>query len=291
MAHPTISVVIPAYNAARFLERTLASILGQTFADWDAVIVNDGSTDATESVAKAFAAQDARFRVVSIPNGGVSNARNVGFSYTEGSYVAFLDADDELLPDNFTRKLARFEADPDLGLVHCDMRVVDEHSEPTGKIESGKEGWVLRDLLLWNGCVIPAPSSALLRRDVVEVVGGFSTQLSTASDQEFFFRVAAKFKIGREPEPLGLYRIHSQNMHSNIPLNERDHRLVYKLAAEYGLFGSGSFRRYAQARMLLIQAGNWWKLGNNRMRGARLVVEAFWHSPRALVERVAGKIF
>ena len=93
-----ISVIIPAYNEQRFLATCLDSLLGQTYTDWEAVIVNDGSTDSTAEIADRYAVGDRRFHVITIPNSGQATARNAAFSHIHGEWVAFLDADDAFTP-------------------------------------------------------------------------------------------------------------------------------------------------------------------------------------------------
>jgi glycosyltransferase involved in cell wall biosynthesis len=95
---PAFSVIIPAYNAARFIERCLRSLQVQTFPDWEAICVDDGSKDSTGGILDRFAAEDSRFRVLHKPNGGVGAARNDAMSMAEGEYVLFLDSDDFLHP-------------------------------------------------------------------------------------------------------------------------------------------------------------------------------------------------
>lgn len=98
MSVPAVSVVVPAFNAAEFLEECLESVARQSLADLEVLVVDDGSTDATASIASRFAAADSRFRVVTIPNGGVSRARNVGIDAAQGEWLSFVDADDVLHP-------------------------------------------------------------------------------------------------------------------------------------------------------------------------------------------------
>lgn len=99
MKIPTISIILPAYNAQNTLEKAIASVQGQTFTDWELLVVNDGSTDNTRSLAERYAGQDARIRVITQPNGGRSAARNTGLAHARGEYMAFLDADDMFLPN------------------------------------------------------------------------------------------------------------------------------------------------------------------------------------------------
>lgn len=88
------SIVIPLYNKEKFISETLESVINQTFFDYEVVIVDDSSTDKSLSIAKSFAEKDKRFKVLTVPNGGVSKARNYGIQYSKGEYICFLDADD-----------------------------------------------------------------------------------------------------------------------------------------------------------------------------------------------------
>src|SRR6266481_2960226 len=98
---PLTSVVIPAYNAELFLERTLRSALRQTHSNLEVIVVDDGSTDKTRVIAEAAAAIDDRVRIISVPNGGVAKSRNIGIAEANGEFVAFLDADDLWHPAKF----------------------------------------------------------------------------------------------------------------------------------------------------------------------------------------------
>lgn len=270
---PKVTIVIPGYNPVVYLPETMESVLNQTVTDLELIVVNDGSTDETLEVAKGYET-DPRVTVIDQKNQGVSVARNRGFKASKGAYIAFLDADDVWLPNNLEAKLKKFDEDPDIGLVHTDVAIIDGNSRRTGEVKSGKEGYILDDLLLWNGDCIPAPSSILVKREAVEKVGGFDPQLSYGADQDFFFRVAAEYKIGRVPEPLGLYRVHGSNMSLNIEMLEHDSLLNYRLARERGLFANEKLRRKAYAKMYRILAGSWWKNAKNRRRGLYFAIKA-----------------
>ncbi len=97
-----VSIVIPAYNAAPFLRECLDSVRAQSFTDWEAVVVDDGSTDSTPGIAQAYADADSRFRLLRKPNGGLSSARNHGVAHSTGEWVTFLDSDDRLEPHALT---------------------------------------------------------------------------------------------------------------------------------------------------------------------------------------------
>lgn len=283
-----ITIVIPAYNASEFISETINSVLNQTLESIEVIVVNDGSIDNTEKVVSGFS--DDRIRLISIKNKGVSNARNVGYSEAKGSYVAFLDADDVWLQDNLESKLQLLEDHPSVGLVHSDGEVIDKESKPTGEIKSGKSGNLLESLLLWDGTNIPAPSSILVRKNVIEKVGGFDTRLSTAADQEFFFRVANIFEIARVEKVTWNYRVHDLNMHQNIMHMEKDHIRAYQIAHENGLFKSRAFRSRCFARMYFILAGSWWVNRSKHPRTFVNLCKSFFAHPITFFRLLLDKV-
>ncbi len=101
-----ISVIIPAYNAQAYLRECLESVLAQSFSDWEAIIVNDGSTDSTREIAAGFTVRDSRFRSCLHPNGGLSSARNTGIAKPAAQWFTYLDSDDTLYPDALARLMA-----------------------------------------------------------------------------------------------------------------------------------------------------------------------------------------
>lgn len=287
---PLVSVIIPAYKAAPYIEETIRGVLSQTHQNWELIIVDDGSPDDQSAVIEPLAQADARISYLHQKNSGVSVARNNGFAHSKGAFVAFLDADDTWLPSNLSKKLERFAQEPELGLVHSDLAIMDGASRLTGETKSGKEGHILRDLLAWNGTCIPTPSSILVKREVVERVGGFDPALSNAADQEFFFRVAHAYPVGRVPQVTWHYRVHHNNMHSNIALMERDALLAYQRAEEHGLFESKDFRDQCFANMYLIVGASWWGDGGNRSKGLEYLWKALRTHPSTVLRKLKQKI-
>lgn len=105
-SRPLVSVIVPIFNAEKFLGYCLNSLVRQTYTNWQAILIDDGSTDRSREIAHRFARLDSRFRVISIPNGGVSHARNVGLEYAEGAFLHFLDSDDVLAAETLERQVA-----------------------------------------------------------------------------------------------------------------------------------------------------------------------------------------
>lgn len=291
MKETLVSVIIPAYKAEKYIEETINSVLAQTHVHFELIIVDDGSPDNQSKIIEPLVASDKRIQYIKQENGGVSSARNHGYRLSKGDYLAFLDADDCWLPDNLEKKLAKFASDSDFGLVHSDAQIIDGDSKETADVLNGKEGWLLNDLLAWEGTCIPAPSSILVKREVIEKVGDFCLKLSNAADQEFFFRVAKEYKIGRIAEPLWRYRVHSNNMHSNIALMEKDAIMAYNCAKENKLFHSKAFERYCFAKMYKIVGASWWGDGKNKTKGLYFILKSFLLNPAVISKSIINKIY
>src|SRR5690625_3525723 len=161
---PTVTVVIPTYNRAHVVHRAIDSVLGQTFADFELIVVDDGSTDGTEAVLSTYT--DPRIRyLVQLVNRGVSAARNRGIKEARGEFVAFLDSDDEWFPEKLERQVNRFKRAPDnVGLVYCGVETVGRPSGPW-IYEPAHRGDIYNKLLERN--VIHTGSGAMIRRSVV----------------------------------------------------------------------------------------------------------------------------
>lgn len=190
-----VSVIIPTYNRRDLLPRALDSVLAQTVPVDEIIVIDDGSTDGTDDMLRARCGD--RVRYVWQPNAGVSAARNHGLRLAQGRYLALLDSDDLWLPTKTELQVAFLDTHPDFGMVVCDVERVDSdyrHIDVFRRRDTLREdGWVLR-WVLHNPAL--APASVLMRREVVEQLGGFDEGLRTAEDLEFHLRVARHWKIG-----------------------------------------------------------------------------------------------
>jgi glycosyltransferase involved in cell wall biosynthesis len=206
---PKVSTVVAVYNGASTVERALRSIFAQTFTDNEVVVVNDGSTDDTASV---LARYGDRIRVVTQPNRGLSAARNAGVRASAGEYVAFLDDDDEWMPEKLARCVPILDADQDCGLVYTFALKVDPQgaamASPDAR-EDGIESPTMKELLArpWN----VVPSQFVVRRGVFERCGGFHEQFITSCEDLYFllsareyghFRCVAEPLLRKETRPL-----------------------------------------------------------------------------------------
>lgn len=282
---PLVSVIIPAYNCERFISETIESVINQTFRDFELLIIDDGSTDGQKKIIDQFVARDVRVKYIYQKNQGVSAARNNGFKQSQGKFIAFLDSDDVWLPENLQLKLNKFGSG-NVGLVHSDASIINESSEKMESTLSGMEGDLLDSLLLWDGTQIPGPSSILIKREVINAIGLFDENLSTAADKDFFFRVAAQFKIGRVRQVTWQYRMHLDNMHKNLVIMEEDVLFLYQKARYLKLFHSKAFERKCFSAMYLILAATWAGDGNNLKRSFLFVWQAIKCDPRVIFKVV-----
>jgi|SRR5579859_1363881 len=291
MKSPLASVVIPVYNGDKLIQETIDSVLQQTYGNFEILIIDDGSTDNVRARIEKIELTDNRIKYYRQENSGVSSARNLGFNLSRGSLLAFLDADDVWLSNNLLKKVEKI-SQGDFGLVHSDGQLINADSIPIGEVMTGREGFLVDQLLAWRETQVPGPSSILVRREVIEKVGLFDTNLSTSADHDFFIRVASQFRIGRISEVTWQYRIHGSNMHKNIPVMQKDVLYLYKKMSGLKFFRSHWFEQRCFANMYLILAASWAGDGHNILKGLQFGLKAIFAHPGAVVkilERILKK--
>lgn len=197
----TISVIIPTYNRASKLHKSIASVLAQTYTDFELLIVDDGSADDTDKVVASF--HDDRIRYIKLAqNGGASAARNEGIRLAEGEWVAFHDSDDVWRPEKLEKQMEYVKRNPDFGMVYCAYLMNVEQKKimvPNATWNGELEGDLFADLLVRNS--VGAPTMMIQKR-VLEEIGGFDTSLKSLEDWDLALRIAEKYKIGYVPEIL-----------------------------------------------------------------------------------------
>jgi glycosyltransferase involved in cell wall biosynthesis len=223
---PTVSICIPAYNAARFLPRAIDSALAQEFEDIEVVVVDNASTDGTREVCERY--DDPRFRYEYEATPGQSPAWNRCVAEATGTYVILLHADDELAPQFLTRATGVLDANDDVGLVNCAVDHIDENGAPLehqALFESDvvdRDELVLRRLLL-TGCVIN-PAGVLVRREAYGSLGGFTDQVVWGVDWHMWIRIAMTWAVAYVAEPLARYRQHTASGTSGVVTSARNGR-------------------------------------------------------------------
>jgi glycosyltransferase involved in cell wall biosynthesis len=210
---PTISVVIPAYNAEGTILETVASVLQQTFSDFELIVIDDGSKDRTVELLQSI--KDERLKVFSYENGGLPVARNRGLSRSTGECIAFVDADDLWAPDKLELQLAALQQHPEAGVAYSWTSIIDEQGKPLyDNAPSLFEGNVYAQLLI--GDFIYSGSNTLIRREAIESVGGFDPVLKSCEDWDCWLRLAAHWPFVVVPKHQILYRRSSGAMSSKV---------------------------------------------------------------------------
>jgi glycosyltransferase involved in cell wall biosynthesis len=257
-----VSVVIPAYNADRFIAATLDSVLAQTFTAFEVIVVNDGSTDQTQAIVESYVERDDRIRLINQPNQGISATRQRGQTASQGDFIAFLDADDLWLPQNLETHLRHFAAHPKLGISFGRVEFMELDGTPTGKYSTGRMQQVDPAHLFYEN-LLTTTSNAIVRRAVFEQVGSFDVDLCGTEDQEFFLRTRCYgWQVEGVDAVLVRYRITAGGLSSRLDqleadwLRFSDKVKVYApgIVAQHGAKSRAYFLRYIARRSLRVSA-------------------------------------
>ena len=211
MQFPLISIVIPVYNGERYLLETLESVFLQTYAPFEVIVVDDGSTDASASIAQSFS----RVRYVHQQNSGNAAARNTGIDAAKGSLIAFIDQDDLWLPDKLRRHMMYMAAKPQ---VCYTLARFEYFLEPGIQ----KPAWC-RDELLAGSHIDYSPGSLMARKSVFEIIGRFNTDFTSGNDSDWFFRANdKKIPMAVLPNVLLRRRIHKLNQSAEVSRSHKE---------------------------------------------------------------------
>ena len=200
---PSVSVVIPTYNYARFVGRAIDSALAQTATPAEIIVIDDGSTDETPQVLDRYAGRVTTLRQA---NSGVSATRNVGISMARGDLVALLDSDDVWRPTKLERQLELLSRHPECGAIGCGVEVVGPEGIPLRFMDfvdaAGSPEDRLRAFALRQRWVGGSSSGALIPRQVLTQIGGFDETLEAAEDWDLWLRISVAYPVRNVREPL-----------------------------------------------------------------------------------------
>jgi glycosyltransferase involved in cell wall biosynthesis len=214
-----VTVIIPVYKVEKYIGAAVSSVLAQTYQNWELLIVDDGSPDASIAICQQF--RDPRIRIIQQRNCGVSAARNTGIRHAQGEVLAFLDGDDLWQPQKLEKHLAHLASSPAVGVSFSRSAFIDESGNLLGtymmpKLKDITPSYLLIDSVVGNG------SAAVIRREVIEdsAMQGccFDEQLHHAEDLEYWLRIAIQtsWQVEGIPEALTLYRVNPQGASNNF---------------------------------------------------------------------------
>jgi glycosyltransferase involved in cell wall biosynthesis len=217
---PLVAVIIPTFNRAGLLERAVNSVLGQTFGNFEAVVVDDGSTDGTAGL-PIFKKNDPRLCSIGLPeNRGVSHARNAGVRATSAPWLAFLDSDDEWLPEKLEKQVRWTLSHPDMHIVQTrEIWIRRGRRVNPPKTHEKSDGDLFAASL--ERCMV-TPSSVMLRRTIFDEAGGFSESLPACEDYDLWLKVTCRYRVGLIDEHLlKRYGGRSDQLSATVPVLDR----------------------------------------------------------------------
>jgi glycosyltransferase involved in cell wall biosynthesis len=223
-----VSVVMPAYNAEAYLDEAVTSILGQTFRDFEFIIINDGSTDDTASILDKYEKSDSRIRVYHQENQGMIAALNRGCCLARGKYIARMDADDVSFPARLEKQLEYIERDQKIGILGTWIHNIDKNGVVRGTWRPPTNSKMLKWTLFFGVCV--AHPSVVMRRDLMTQLKFYRPDAAHVEDVDLWFRASSLTEFGNVPEVLLKYRIWTGSTHQR-GLEVRSDRHVQLLAS------------------------------------------------------------
>ena len=258
---PTVSIIIPNYNHARYVSDAIQSVLHQAYPDYEIIVVDDGSKDNSREIINGFGD---RVRAIFQHNQGLSAARNTGITAAQGKYIGVLDADDLYEPDFLATLVPLLESQPDAGGIYCGYRFVDDANTPLPQVEARD---VPPEKLFWalvDGNFL-VPESMFVRKECYDRVGLFDPSLRALEDLDMWLRITKQFKVIHTTKVLTRHRILAGSM-STDPTRQYQNRLsVVKkhFGAEPGPRGVWSVdQRRAYGRAYLTSAVEYLQVHN-----------------------------
>jgi glycosyltransferase involved in cell wall biosynthesis len=257
---PAVSVIIPTYNRAALLRRSVESVLNQSFRDFEVIIVDDASTDETVEVVKLF--EDGRIKYLRREKrGGEAAARNTGIAHATGKYIASHDSDDEWMPQKLAKQMRIFEGSSEgIGVVYTGFWRIEGNRKtylPPSRIDK-KEGRIHRELLRGNFVGTP---TTVVKRECFEKSGCFDERLRHLVDWEMWIRISERYHFMCVNEPLVI----SQRMRDSVSTNE------FALIEAHEYILKKHFNKFADYREILAGEeywiGNLWCQIGNKRRG------------------------
>ena len=262
---PTISVLMSVYNGERYLAEAMDSIIGQTFRDFELIVIDDGSKDSSPAMLRDYAKRDPRVKVTVRENKGLTITLNEAFAQSRGKYLARMDCDDVALPTRFEKQLAFLNANPDVvcaggyfQLIDGAGRLLTTLSVPTSDAE------VQAKLLVGHNSI--THPCAMIRRTAMERARGYDTRFKTSQDLDLWLRLGEIGKLANVPHPILKFRLHE----SSVSETKREQqRQMGRLACEEAWKRRGlSDVRY--------EAGEPWRPGKDRASQHRFALQYGW---------------
>jgi glycosyltransferase involved in cell wall biosynthesis len=235
MAEPLVSILLPVFNAERYLRDALGSMQAQSFDDWEMICIDDGSRDGSPQILDALAEREPRARIIHQPNQGLVRTLNTGIGLARGSLICRMDADDIALPDRLTRQVAFLRDHPEHIAVGGAILKIDADSDPLGVERLPTEHADIEHALLHRQTGLFHPTT-LIRTSALSAVGGYREEYEWVEDHDLWLRLAQRGRLGNLNELVLCYRLHAGSVCWQRSAVQRE-RMTRLLSEAYGLRG------------------------------------------------------
>lgn len=257
---PLVSVIMPAYNTARYIREAIDSVLDQDYGNKELIVIDDGSTDGTLDILRSYGD---RLQLITQQNQGSAVARNAGLAAARGDYIAFLDSDDAWLPGKLSLQVRYLQDHPDIGMIYARWQVW--KPDATGRfapatsvaetlmtdgmpavpgIVDEQSGWLYNRLLFTS---LLHTITVLARRELVETVGRFDADLKRGQDYDYWLRTSRVTEIRQLDQVLALYRVHGEGCVTKWPHENYEKLVVEGALRRWGLEGPTGERTSSSA--------------------------------------------
>lgn len=237
MSQPLVSVVMVVCNVERFLAESIESILGQTFRDFEFIILDFGSTDNTKSIVSGYAAQDSRIKLREIPHCGLAEARNAACSLAQGRYIAVMDADDVSVPERLRWESVFMDTHPEIGVLGGAIEWIDRAGRPLRVDSRPEEDHEIRAAFptRYPFC----HSTLLMRRDTFVLVGGYRPIFVQAEDYDLAMRMSEHCKCANLRQVVLKHRLHAYQLSAQKGRQQTLFKLAARVSASSRREGNG----------------------------------------------------
>ena len=204
MTHPEVTVIMPVFNGEKYIEKSIASVLSQTFNNFEFLIVNDGSTDKTAELIHRY--EDHRIRLIcNESNRGITYSLNKGLETAQGDYVARIDSNDLASPDRLKLQMKLLRQNPEVALIGSSYALIDDSDKVVKIVQLPTHTAEIKWRLLFQNCI--PHSSAIFKKDIVMALGCYDESFQYAQDYDLWMRISERHQVASIDEPLLYYRL------------------------------------------------------------------------------------
>lgn len=259
-----VSIVMPTHNRAPYLKKAVESVLGQSFSDWELIIVDDGSKDNTRELLESFVAKDQRIKFITQENSGVSVARNNAMGRAEGKYIAFNDDDDEWLPQKLKTQYDFMEKNMGIGFTYTLFKIIRTNGPKAGQFSVFPK-WLPTNFEEMVKCFFVPLTTVMIRKSFLAGMEWFQSFRNTSQDQEFLLRLVQRTRVAPINEVLTTTSM-DERRHLGADAINCHHNIIYildHLKLEPGFVRSKHVMKKKKAELLYLIARDHVDLKNN----------------------------